>query len=303
MTIFDITEQYLHERQLADQTQVHYRFIARRFVADTNEMNMRSVTTQVLIQWREKVLARNVSANTWNNYLRHFRILLQYAADIGVFKEPPDTQFLSLPCLNDRPKTVDLHNLHRIVAYLQSEESPFQPTWFWVTLLRVLFYTGMRRRQVAGLRWQDLNFDERTIHLDSRTSKSRRAWKIPMPTPVIPSLQYLRSKTLEHVENDEFFSERYVFNISLFNSSYRSNNRINEMGVTNFFRKLSNLTGIRISAHRLRHTMATELSAEGNYRELQQLLGHRSVYTTMKYIHPKLTQVRNLVNRLTDTQI
>ena len=80
MKIIELTEMYLRERNLAYYTTIHFRFVARLFIKDMNISEIQLVTNECLICWREKVFARNSSKSTWNNYLRHFRILINYAA-------------------------------------------------------------------------------------------------------------------------------------------------------------------------------------------------------------------------------
>ena len=56
--------------------------------------------------------------------------------------------------------------------------------------------------------------------------------------------------------------------------------------IRSFFRRLSKECGFTVSSHRFRHTLATELmkSPERNLQLVKDLLGHRSVSTTMEYV-------------------
>ena len=64
------------------------------------------------------------------------------------------------------------------------------------------------------------------------------------------------------------------------------------------FQRLSTALGIRISPHRLRHTIATE-AAPKDIRALQEFLGHTSILTTMQYVHPDLDRMRSLLDGIT----
>lgn len=49
--------------------------------------------------------------------------------------------------------------------------------------------------------------------------------------------------------------------------------------------------------HRYRHTMATEMNEQGvDPRTMQKILGHASLQTTMKYVHPSAKRQREAVN-------
>ena len=303
MKIIKLTEMYLRERNLAYYTKIHFRFVARLFVKDMNISEIQLVTHESLICWREKVLDRNSSESTWNNYLRHFRILINYAAMKDIIDHAPSISMLSVTCFEEKPKVMRIEDLRKVIKYLKSERSPFKPSWFWVTMIRTFFYTGMRRRQLAGLRWEHVSFSDHTIKLVALTSKNKRSWYIPAPMLVIADLQKLRHYTHKLVGDDEQFGKRFVFDIELFNSKFKCEDRIKESTVSNFFKRLSLKTGIRVSAHRMRHTMATELASKGKYKELQLILGHANVKTTMKYIHPEMKTIRNLLDTLNDTGI
>ena len=303
MKVSRVAELYGRERNLAEQTRINYVFIAKLYETEMNIQDIEHVTRESLLLWREKLMMRSTSPSTWNSYLRHIGILLKFAESAQIIRNPIDYSIPFSAVTKEKPKTVSLDNIRKVVEYLDSKDCLFKPNWFWSLLVRTLFYTGMRRRQVAGLKWQDIDFEERIIDLRAGFSKTKRSWCIPLPDPVLADLTKLRDRTLELTGDDPRFGERFVFDITLFNTRYKCKGGILPSTISNFFKRLTYLTGVRISAHRMRHTMATELATEGKYKELQQLLGHVNVHTTMKYIHPEISRIRTLVDTLNGTGI
>ena len=52
-------------------------------------------------------------------------------------------------------------------------------------------------------------------------------------------------------------------------------------------------TGIKVSSHRLRHTMATQLlNADAMLVSVQELLGHNNITSTQRYCKVSNTKVR-----------
>ncbi len=303
MNIIELSREYVRQRALAAASVVHYGYVAEIFVRDMGIREVSEVTREVLLDWRAATLARGVSGATWNNYLRHMRALLGFAAGRQMLS--PDTRDISDLAVRahmERPKTVCAEDLKKVMTYVSSGHSATRPRWYWAILFRTLYYTGMRRLQLTELRWSDVDFKNATIRLRAMSSKTRRGWIVPIVELLMPSLLELRERTLAAVGEDTDIQARHVFDISLFSTQYRScqGGKMTTQSISNFFSRVRHATGIGVSAHMLRHTMATDLARLGLYRELQSLLGHTDIQTTMRYVHPKIDQLRLMAENLSD---
>ncbi len=303
MNINQLVDKFFKEKDLKPATKQHYKYVAKLFVQDMQITEIEDVTREVLLEWRGKVQCRNTQKSTWNNYLRHLLVLLRFAADYMEFDKLPNSTGLFYRIGNVRPKTISMQDIQNILHYLGGNQSSFQPEWFWISVVKTLFYSGIRRQQLAGLTWKDISVEEGTIDLSAKTSKNGNSWVIPIPASLICELEQLKNRTLDVLGEDIELYNRPVFDIGLFNSRYEPNLGLSIDSISGFFKRLSNKTSIRISAHRLRHTFATELSKAGRYKELQNLLGHSSVSMTMKYIHPNVNRIRSLVDTLDDLEL
>ena len=300
MKIFEFANLYARERALSEASKKHYRFVVRRFIADTGVEDVEAITRDVLLMWREVTLARKVSFSTWNNYLRHMRALISFAVESNFITTELNLSGLSIRAHVERPKTISRKKLQAIMAFVSNEQSVIQPSWYWAVLLKTLFYTGMRRRQLIRLKWGDVDFDNATIQLRATSSKNRRGWEIPVVALLMPALEELYDRTLAALGDQTEIEELCVFDISLFSNAYRScqNGQMTARSISNFFSRVRFGSGIDVSAHMLRHTMATKLARLGLYKELQNLLGHTNMQTTMRYVHPKIEQVRTMAEHL-----
>jgi hypothetical protein len=175
------------------------------------------------------------------------------------------------------------------------------PRWFWRIVVLTLYYTGMRRRQLVSLRWRDIDFDKAEILLRYEGSKTRRQWEIPISEGLMPELLKLRERTCKHrglVDSTKLVDDQ-VFNVTLFYKRYRGT-RMTSDQLTGFFRRLGEISTVPVSAHRMRHTVATELT-RGDRPDVQAvaaLLGHTDIRTTLRYVHTDTAQMRRLLTGL-----
>ena len=300
MKISSAVQRLTKEKDLKQASKHHYNYVADLFMREMNITDIEDVNREILLEWRCRVQKRKVSSETWNNYLRHILVVLRHCKTYMELAEI-NTHGLSLKSRPTRPKTVTIVQIKKVIQYLMSDQTTFQPKWFWACVLKTIFFTGMRRKQLAGLVWKHICFNTNTIEFCFEHSKNGNDWVIPIPRPVIDELKSLRDKSLEVIGRDVDISELPVFNIALFNTRYTSG--LTPDNISGFFRRLSQKTSIPLSAHRLRHTVATHLSRVGMYKELQNLLGHSTMQMTMRYIHPDVDNIREMVDTLDDLDI
>jgi integrase len=152
------------------------------------------------------------------------------------------------------------------------------------TFLMIALHTGMRRGEIAGLKWDDIDFDTGIIHIrhnavmgryettvseDLKTKAARRD---------VPLSDELKDWLLERKRNTH---SQYVIAMKnhgpLTKSSYKSMWLLIE-------RELPNT---HVTAHILRHTYITRMFEAGlDIKEIQYLAGHSTVDMTLRvYTH------------------
>lgn len=134
---------------------------------------------------------------------------------------------------------------------------------------------GMRRAEIAGLRFDDVDFSRGVILVRGKGSKVRQ---VPLHPQVEPLLRERASKGGEFV----FPSVRVGLPVSP-----RTVNR-----------KITEITGGAFTPHQLRHRFASAVyRASGNdLRLVQEVLGHASVATTQIYTAVSSEDMRSAVS-------
>ena len=293
----DIFDNYARLHRASASMQRQLDLVIRLMAEDIAVTHPGQLNADKQVLWRDMVLNR-AKAVTWNNYRRHVQVLLRYALTKKLIVENP-WEVSSEPVEDVAPKTVNIDRLNDIIASLSREGSRVEPHWFWLAVLRTLLMTGIRRRQLLGLTWEDVDFTERHLVLRSKTSKTRREWSVPMMPAVAEDLRVLQAKTRAAV-GEEYLRDGQVFNLTLFLRRRRNPKlkQMNEWHLANFFRALKKHHAFKASPHKVRHTFATELAKTGRIKTLQRILGHRDVRTTFCYVHPDMDEMRDLMGNL-----
>ncbi|MGC1121956.1 MAG: site-specific integrase [Candidatus Methanofastidiosia archaeon] len=138
-------------------------------------------------------------------------------------------------------------------------------------IVMTLLYTGARVNELCNLNLSDLHLERNEIVI--RNTKTYQDRKVIISTKCVEALrEYLDS---------EVSKREAVF-------TSRNGRRISRSRVYAMVRTYGNLAGIqkRISPHVLRHTLATNMIAKGaSVVEVKDQLGHRSIESTMRYVH------------------
>lgn len=178
--------------------------------------------------------------------------------------------------------------------------------------LQLLYGCGLRLMELARLRMQDVDFDLGTLMV--RGGKGDKDRVVPLPQAVREPLKChmekvaaLHDQDLAKGHGEVFLPEalgrkypnagkdrrwQYVFPSPQLSVDPRSGkvrrHHIHETMIQNAMKGAVARAGIpkHATVHTLRHSFATHLLMRGvNIREIQDLLGHKSVETTMIYTH------------------
>ena len=138
-----------------------------------------------------------------------------------------------------------------------------------LALIDLLFSTGMRVGELVNLDISDINFEERECIVYGKGDKERRV--------------YFDARTKLHIK--KYLEERNDNNKALFVSLNRPFERLRISGVEIRLRELGRKLKVPgVHPHKFRRTMATRAIDKGMpIEQVQRLLGHQQIDTTMKY--------------------
>ena len=303
MLISELLNFYLKHKVLAPDTNRAYREKTLNFIRSVGDKKISTVTEDDVIAYRDSKLA-TASAVTFNTLHRHLATLFGFAMKRGWIDTNPFRCVPRLPIGRTKPKLVKTCQLKQVFKMLEDDDptlpASLRPHWFWRAFLKMLYFTGMRRRQILELEWRDVDLKNAKIRLRANTSKNHREWDIPIPDNLIIELTVYRD--IYHSRFGKLEPTWKVFNANLFKPRSRSRMPEKAMGdwhLRDLFCDLRDRYGLVASCHRIRHTTGTDLMRlTQNPKIVQIQLGHTELSTTMLYVHPDLADQRHLVQQL-----
>lgn len=147
-----------------------------------------------------------------------------------------------------------------------------------LALIDILASTGMRIGELVLLNRKDINFEERECVVFGKGSKER--------------MVYFDARTKIHLQ--EYLNSRTDDNPALFVSLKAPYDRMKIGGIEVRLRGIGRNLGIeKVHPHKFRRTLATMAIDKGMpIEQLQQLLGHKRIDTTLQYAMVKQSNVK-----------
>lgn len=147
-----------------------------------------------------------------------------------------------------------------------------------LALIDILASTGMRVGELVRLNRSDINFNERECKVLGKGNKER--------------IVYFDARTKIHLE--EYLSGRDDGNEALFVTLKAPRSRLTIGGVESRVREIGKRMNLhKVHPHKFRRTLATKAIDKGMpIEQLQQLLGHKRIDTTLQYAMVKQSNVK-----------
>ena len=160
----------------------------------------------------------------------------------------------------------------------------------WIAVLALLYGTGLRRGELERLDVADWDREEGLLLVDGRKTGQER--KVPLPELVSQCLESYLPQRQNHLEKLCMVQEPALL-VNKLGGRLKGNCVSLAIGAIARRGKLP-----RITLHQFRHTCASDLLEDGvHLPEVQRILGHQTITTTMRYLHVADPQRHEAVRR------
>lgn len=218
-------------------------------------------------RWREE--SSSASPQTINKELAIIRAVFRKAKELKLYKG----DLPSIPFYKVKER--------EIVRFLTPKEAQRLLEVSPLHLKRIILFalnTGCRAGEILELRWEHIDFNTNTIHIQAGETKTGIKYTIYMNSVVKQLLEEIKQE--QEAQN---ITHGFVFTNSL-------GKPYSEQGYRKTFKRALEQAGIKdFRFHDLRHTFASWVAMQSKDLYLvQKLLNHKSIETTKRYAH--LTQ-------------
>ena len=239
---------------------------------------------------------RGLSSKTVSDIMAVLRRVLRYAAERGAVVP------FSISSITVKKETKDMKILTRkeerkLYSYLRANLTDRNLG------ILICMFTGLRLGEICALKWEDISFSERTVHVHRTMQRiqtkddSKRKTKIIITPPKSRSSVRVIPMPAELVRIlSDYHRNRTGYVLTGSKESY-----VEPRTMERHFEKVLEKAGVeKVNFHALRHTFATRcVEMEFDVKSLSEILGHSNVNITLnRYVHPPMELKRRNMQKL-----
>jgi len=252
--------------------------LLKDFIGD---IRLENITTEIIENYKKSRVQKGLKPNSTNRELAYIRVMLNKARDYEYLEVVPKFKLLKIP--KQPPKYLTIEQMNKL---LENASTWLKP------MLIVLRNTGIRTHELLNLRFEDINFETRTLII--RSDKTNDYRSMPINDELYRELEWLSENYplpyMERIVLRKECQKVYVF-CSEDGSKLKS--------IKHSFYNACNRANIKATPHMFRHSFATYLLRSGaDIVSIKELLGHKQLNTTLVYSHTNTNHKMNVLKKL-----
>jgi integrase len=258
LTIRELAERYEHfymprlksahsKKEKMDQLVIHF-----------GKYKVCAFNSMLVEQYQDKLIAAKKAPATVNHLVANLKAMFSWAEDHGACTKEINQEVHKVKMLPENNQRLRYLTRAEADTLVEKCADYIRP------IVILALNTGMRKAEIMGLKWIQVDLTNRVILLDQASTKNKARREIPLNETAIRTLKGL----MRHTENDRVFWNVPEYWRKAFHGALRRS-RINDF-----------------KFHDLRHTFASWLVQGGApLKVVQELLGHKTLTMTLRYAH------------------
>ena len=252
----------------SDNTFINYASDLRQFeeyLAAQGVDKVEDVDTPVLRGYVRTLFGWGFEKSTIARKLSSLRSFFAFLKERGVIERDPARNVQGPSARRPLPRALSEEAIGRLFEAAENSENRVRDT----AILELLYGCGLRISELAGLKWEDVDLDERWLTILGKGSKERR---VPFGKCALRALLAIKQE-----QGDR--EAKCVFD-------GRNGKPLTVRTIHRAVTALATAAGLEgVTPHVLRHSCATHLLEHGaSLKFVQEFLGHESLATTQIYL-------------------
>lgn len=264
-----------------------YKNMTGRIVERFGNRDLTAIKSVDIERFLNDLRTEGLSTSTLKHYQNVLRIMFKYAETHDLIEKDP---MRKVKPIKAEAKQVDFLTPEQAKVFLAAlDEAPLR----WRCMMTILILEGLRRGEVVGLQWSDIDFEKCTISVNRSvgyvpgqgvtvgTPKSKNSIRtLPLSAPALVLLREWKQAQAEEC-GAVLLPHAYIF--ALETDVYQPMFPTAPTRWLSRFIKAHNLPDV--SPHDLRHTCGSLMLASGkaSIKDTQDFLGHEDAKTTLKF--------------------
>jgi site-specific recombinase XerD len=255
---------HLKRRNYSTHTVKYYLYIIRQYVLWLN-VPLEQASAKKIDAYIDHLHRKRMHPASINLYLVIIRVFYDYLKyDEGINLTNPVRRNHRLRVPKPLPKSLRQQEVAQLLNAIEGRRD--------MAMFKLMLRCGLRVEEVANLTLGAIDLKGRRILV--RQGKGGKDRVVYISDDALEALSAYLSTRSHYRIKKVFLVER---------GKYKGQ-PISVRGIQKRMEYYAKQTGIKVSCHRLRHTMATQLlNAEAEIETIQDLLGHNWITTTQKY--------------------
>ena len=179
----------------------------------------------------------------------------------------------------------EIGKIFRAIDKITKNKSNTRQRYDFRLIFMLLAETGCRVGEMLALRWEDINFSKREIHIHSTKIRDKQDFNDTKTKAGNRYVPIISDKLLARLK--EYRNNGSVIKLQGFIFEDSSGGAMEYRRITGYWKRIKDITGIEGNVHMFRHTFATYLLAKGiPVAEVSRILGHADATITYgMYVH------------------
>ncbi|MFC1615785.1 tyrosine-type recombinase/integrase [Patescibacteria group bacterium] len=278
MNILDAHKKFrrycLFEEQLRQSTVKASKASIRTFMKRTGVENVKEMTLDVLREFFYEGMERHQwSFWCFMNYYKYLKKFLDWCIKEGYIKVNPILEIKKPKKPQTLPRRLTYEEAQRVLQVTLNYDwrYEFEHSRNYA-IVAILFYGGLRCREILNLQMIDVNINVGNILI--RSGKGNKDRNVPIHS----KLRYI----LKHYIQDR---KRLGKTSEYFFTGVQSDLPLNYKAISRICKKVSIESGIKFTPHQCRHTFGSVAVEQGmGLVQLKEIMGHSDISSTMIYM-------------------